>query len=182
MKNIKNYLKLLKILIILLVISGINIACSARLGPAYITGYSHAKQPPPQPIVAVPLRTMEPKLRIQAKGKLKFTLDSVFFAIDKADLLPEGHQKIVEFANSIQRYGPTSIVEINGYTDSTGAETYNQYLSEDRASTVRDALTARGIDPNILFVQGFGESNPLATNTTNEGRQQNRRVEITVIK
>lgn len=178
----KNYFQLVKLLTILL-ISGLNMACAARFGPALVTGYSPARQPSPQPIVAVPLNSgIKPILETSVESKLRFTLDSVFFEIDKANLLPAGQRKIEEFATSIQRYGPSSTVQIDGYTDNTGEETYNQHLSERRADTVRAALIAKGITHAKLFTKGFGENNPLTTNATREGRQQNRRVEITVIK
>jgi len=184
----KNYFQLVKFSILTLMISGLNMACAARLGPTYITSYNNsAKQPALQPLIAVPLKSVlvmqrSPKLEIQTTDKLRFTLDSVYFEVDKANLSPAGQLKIAEFVTTIKRYGPSSVVQLDGHTDSTGEKIYNQYLSESRAHTVRNALIARGIEPKRLIAKGFGETNPLTTNVTKNGRQQNRRVDITVIK
>ena len=178
MKN-TNCPQFIKNLIILFVISGLNIACAVRLEPAYITGLNFVGKVPQQPIIAVPF---DSNLGIQTDKGLRFTLDSVFFEVNKANLLPAGELKIDELATKIQRYGSNSIVHIEGHTDNTGQNKYNQYLSELRANTVREALMARGINQKRLNVKGFGENNPVTTNATRSGRQQNRRVEINVLK
>jgi outer membrane protein OmpA-like peptidoglycan-associated protein len=69
---------------------------------------------------------------------------------------------------------------VEGYTDSIGSDEVNQTLSEKRAGTVRDYLVQQGVDPASINATGFGKSNPVASNDTNEGRQQNRRVEIII--
>jgi outer membrane protein OmpA-like peptidoglycan-associated protein len=69
---------------------------------------------------------------------------------------------------------------VEGYTDIIGSDEVNQTLSEKRASTVRDYLVQQGLDPASITSAGFGKSNPVASNDTNEGRQQNRRVEIII--
>jgi len=66
--------------------------------------------------------------------------------------------------------------KIDGYTDSVGTDAYNLKLSDRRAKAVFDYLTSRGVDPARLKSQGFGEADPIASNETDEGRQQNRRV------
>jgi outer membrane protein OmpA-like peptidoglycan-associated protein len=71
-------------------------------------------------------------------------------------------------------------LSVEGYTDSIGSDEVNQTLSEKRASTVRDYLVQQGLDPASITSAGFGKSNPVASNDTNEGRQQNRRVEIII--
>jgi OOP family OmpA-OmpF porin len=75
---------------------------------------------------------------------------------------------------------PQANVEVVGYTDTSGAASYNQKLSEKRAQSVANALEAEGIDASRITVSGQGENNPIASNDTHEGRVQNRRVEITV--
>ncbi len=72
-------------------------------------------------------------------------------------------------------------IEIAGHTDSVGSEMYNLRLSEARANAVRDYLIQHGISPDRLIAKGYGESRPIAPNTTREGRAKNRRVEFTVI-
>ena len=73
---------------------------------------------------------------------------------------------------------PNRSVSVDGYTDSTGPEDYNQGLSERRANSVMDYLAGKGVSPSRLSAKGFGESNPIATNETREGRALNRRVEL----
>ena len=70
------------------------------------------------------------------------------------------------------------MVEVAGHTDSVGAESYNQSLSERRAKAVKSYLVERGIDADRLTVRGYGESEPVADNATKEGRAENRRVEL----
>ena len=71
-------------------------------------------------------------------------------------------------------------IEVEGHTDSVGSDEYNQKLSEQRASSVRDYLISQGLRADILTAKGFGETTPVATNDTAAGRQQNRRVELVV--
>jgi len=71
-------------------------------------------------------------------------------------------------------------VQVEGYTDSTGTSDYNQRLSEQRAMTVRDYLVGQGINLNSVTAQGFGQNDPVASNATAAGRQQNRRVQMVV--
>jgi len=156
------------ILIIVQMVGG----CAARLQPAYLTELNFAQLPKPQPIVAVPLKANSREIRM--------SLDAVLFAVNKASLLPKGKRKIVEFAKVIQQY-PSRALLIEGHTDSSGNATYNQDLSKRRATTVRDALIAQGIDSQRFSIKGYGESNPIATNATRKGRQQNRRVELVIL-
>jgi outer membrane protein OmpA-like peptidoglycan-associated protein len=71
-------------------------------------------------------------------------------------------------------------MQVEGYTDSVGSDTFNQTLSENRANSVRAYLIAQGIDPGGITAVGFGKSNPVASNDNSAGRQQNRRVEIII--
>jgi outer membrane protein OmpA-like peptidoglycan-associated protein len=73
---------------------------------------------------------------------------------------------------------PTLHVQIEGHTDSVGSDEYNQDLSERRAGVVRDYFVQQGIAANSIEARGFGKTQPIATNDTAEGRQQNRRVEL----
>ncbi|NNM28232.1 MAG: OmpA family protein, partial [Akkermansiaceae bacterium] len=74
-----------------------------------------------------------------------------------------------------------TLVNVNGHTDSDGGTSYNQDLSERRASSVAQYLTSRRVDPRRLIVRGFGESSPIASNATSSGKAQNRRVEIHIV-
>jgi len=80
----------------------------------------------------------------------------------------------------VNEFNKTTIV-VSGYTDSTGSNTYNQRLSEDRARAVTDFLTSKNVNQARFDTVGFGESNPIADNKTEQGRALNRRVEITLL-
>ncbi|WP_366949848.1 OmpA family protein [Immundisolibacter sp.] len=101
----------------------------------------------------------------------------VTFATDSAQISPAFQSTLDQVAATIVEYKDTR-VQIAGHTDSTGSESYNQQLSERRAQAVADYLASRGVDRARLSTVGYGETRPIATNETPEGRQQNRRVEI----
>ena len=77
--------------------------------------------------------------------------------------------------------GPNMVIEVGGHTDSVGSESSNQRLSDARATTVRQYLISRDLNPDVLVSKGYGESSPIATNDTREGRWKNRRIEFKVI-
>ena len=119
-----------------------------------------------------------PGVMVDADGcDLIFTLQ-IEFDFDKADIRPEYHDKIAEAAAFIKKYPETQIL-IAGHTDSMGDETYNKELSMRRAVALEAYLVEKfGAKDARLFPRGYGESRPIATNDTPEGRQQNRRVEF----
>lgn len=109
------------------------------------------------------------------------TLSSkALFAHDKSDLRAEGKAQLDELANKIKSDDRVVDVKVIGHTDSSGSEAYNQALSVRRATTVRDYLASHGVDTNLMSVSGMGESQPVADNSTKEGRAQNRRVEVSI--
>jgi outer membrane protein OmpA-like peptidoglycan-associated protein len=73
-------------------------------------------------------------------------------------------------------------VKIGGYTDDVGEEAYNLKLSQDRANSTMQALVALGVAPERMSAEGYGEQHPVADNTTEEGRQRNRRIDLRVTK
>ena len=103
----------------------------------------------------------------------------VLFDSGKATLQPGGRTKLKELANILDRY-PRTIVSITGNTDSRGSDELNDRLSKERAQAVADELIADGVNPARIATSGVGASNPVATNASPEGRQQNRRVDIVV--
>jgi outer membrane protein OmpA-like peptidoglycan-associated protein len=103
----------------------------------------------------------------------------VLFDVGSASLKPGAYAEIDRVANVLLQY-PQTTIQIAGHTDSTGSEDSNQKLSERRALSVLNALANQGVAPARMRTLGFGESQPLADNTTPEGRQLNRRVVVTI--
>lgn len=107
------------------------------------------------------------------------TFGDVLFDLNKADLKPSGLVNVNKLAEFLQE-SPDRKVIIEGYTDSSGSASYNQSLSERRANSVRIALVKMGVGPERIVAQGYGKEYPVADNTSNSGRAQNRRVEVTI--
>ncbi len=107
-------------------------------------------------------------------------LFGVNFEFDKATLTPESYPILLYAVQNLSET-PDTKIEIQGHTDNIGSDQYNLKLSERRAQTVRDYLVSKGIDPSRLTVKGYGESMPVADNSTPEGRAQNRRIEFKVL-
>jgi outer membrane protein OmpA-like peptidoglycan-associated protein len=116
--------------------------------------------------------------RETARG-LIINLSDVLFDIDKATLKPGAREKLARIAGILATY-PDLKIEIDGHTDSTGSDDYNQRLSEWRAESVSSYLSQQGVSRAIVGTVGYGKTRPVATNGTAEGRQLNRRVEIIV--
>lgn len=92
---------------------------------------------------------------------------------------PEAQVNLAELARSLKKY-PGSDLLIVGHTDNVGSESYNQSLSERRAAAASNYLVAQGVKPTRVSTRGMGELEPIATNDTPEGRQENRRVEVAI--
>ena len=122
------------------------------------------------------LRDMEAQ---QTERGLLVTLGDVLFAFNKADLSAQAAPRLDKLANFLKQF-PDRKLLIEGYTDSTGSAGYNQELSERRANSVRAALVSAGVDPLRIVAQGYGKEFPVADNSSNSGRAQNRRVEVTI--
>lgn len=121
--------------------------------------------PPPPPAAAPPM-------------KKKIVLRSVNFDFDKYNIRADA-APILDEAIKVLKAEPESVgVIAAGYTDSVGSEAYNMALSIRRAEAVRNYLVKGGISPKRIKVEGFGESNPVASNATADGRAQNRRTEL----
>jgi outer membrane protein OmpA-like peptidoglycan-associated protein len=103
----------------------------------------------------------------------------VLFPYNSADVLPAGRENLRQLATSLRNYPGTTVL-IVGHTDSSGSDEYNMGLSYRRAESARSFLAAQGIDASRVRVEGRGESEPIADNSTDAGRQQNRRVEIAI--
>jgi outer membrane protein OmpA-like peptidoglycan-associated protein len=103
----------------------------------------------------------------------------ILFATNSATLSPALIGDLQDVARSLNNY-PNTTVQVVGHTDSTGDAGFNQTLSEQRAQSVANVLISSGVAPQRVRVIGRGENQPIATNQTAEGRQQNRRVEIII--
>jgi outer membrane protein OmpA-like peptidoglycan-associated protein len=103
--------------------------------------------------------------------------NAITFAVDSTTVRPAFRSDLVQISQSLIDY-PNSIVEITGHTDSDGSTAYNQDLSERRAIAVADIIAANGVPTSRMRVFGGGEQFPVATNETEAGKAQNRRVEI----
>ena len=116
--------------------------------------------------------------RDTARG-LIVNMSDVLFDTAKYSLRPGAREKLARVAGIISGH-PGLRLEVEGHTDSVGGDDYNQQLSEHRATSVRDYLTQAGIPGNSVTARGFGKTQPVASNETTAGRQQNRRVELVV--
>jgi outer membrane protein OmpA-like peptidoglycan-associated protein len=104
---------------------------------------------------------------------------NITFATDSADIASSFYSPLNNLATSFRQYNQNSI-EIVGHTDSTGNHAYNMSLSQRRAQSVANYLTAQGVDASRLSTRGAGPDQPVASNATADGRAQNRRVEVTL--
>jgi outer membrane protein OmpA-like peptidoglycan-associated protein len=109
-------------------------------------------------------------------------LPSVNFEFDNADLTRDGRNKVDQIAQIIRRDAPNRRITVEGHAsrESAAQEAYNQRLSERRAHTVADALERNGVNGRNVSAQGLGTRAPIASNDTESGRQQNRRVEVII--
>jgi type IX secretion system PorP/SprF family membrane protein len=106
-----------------------------------------------------------------------YTLNEIYFKEDDDQLLPESKKQLDQLAGYLAK-NPSANIMVKGYTDNTGEDEYNYKLSLMRAKSVINYLVSKGISANRLDARGYGSQNPVAPNTTEEGRQKNRRVEF----
>ena len=116
--------------------------------------------------------------RDTAKG-LIVSMPDVLFAFNKYELKSEARERLAKISGIVLAY-PDLNLQIMGYTDSVGSDEYNQKLSDKRAEAVRDFLVSNGVSMNNVTAQGMGKADPVADNSTAQGRQLNRRVEMIV--
>lgn len=110
---------------------------------------------------------------------LVLTLGDVLFDFGKATLKTGGMQTVNQLGDFLNEY-PERHVLIEGFTDSIGSEAFNQTLSANRADNVKNALMSKGVRSDRIRIHGYGTQHPVASNTTEEGRRQNRRVEVVI--
>ena len=150
---------------------------AAPAAPAPAAAPASAPAPAPAP-AAAPAAAPKPGA---APVTEKITLSSdVLFDFDKAIVKPEGKTKLDDLVGKLKAVNLEVIIAI-GHTDSVGSNAYNQKLSVRRANAVKAYFVSKGIPANRIYTEGKGETSPIASNKTKEGRQKNRRVEIEVV-
>jgi OOP family OmpA-OmpF porin len=138
--------------------------------------------PPPKPAAAPPpvaKPAPPPPPPKPVTEKVTFAAD-VFFDFDKSVLKPEGKAKLDDLVGKLKTVALEVIIAI-GHTDNIGTKEYNQKLSVRRAEAVKAYLVSKGIEPNRIYTEGKGLTQPIADNRTAAGRAKNRRVEIEVV-
>jgi outer membrane protein OmpA-like peptidoglycan-associated protein len=116
--------------------------------------------------------------RDSARG-LIVNMSDVLFDTGKYTLRPQAREKLSQLSGIVLAH-PSLKLEVEGHTDSVGSDAYNMTLSQNRANAVRDFLTQKGVNSSSISSHGFGKGQPVASNDTSSGRQQNRRVELIV--
>lgn len=124
----------------------------------------------PEPAPAPKPTVMHETMSLSAKA---------LFDFDKTVIKPEGAQTLTEVANKLKSM-MLNWVRLTGHTDSMGSDSYNQELSEKRANAVKSYLVGEGVDGGKISTRGEGESSPVASNDTREGRAKNRRVDVEI--
>ena len=119
------------------------------------------------------------EVRREGEGIVILFKEKVLFGYDRSDLNTSAETNLTKLVNVLQKYPDTNI-EVIGHTDSKGTDDYNQGLSQRRASSVASYLRTQGISSSRLGTKGMGEADPVASNDTEEGRTQNRRVEFVI--
>ncbi len=104
----------------------------------------------------------------------------ITFAYDSAAVQPQFQRTLDQVASTLAEYNQTYI-DVYGHTDSTGSDAYNQTLSERRATSVADYLSSHGVQAARIGTRGYGETQPIASNDTEDGRAANRRVEVKIV-
>jgi OOP family OmpA-OmpF porin len=145
----------------------------------YLCKLAQKEEPPPAPKPPPPAPPPPPPEPEVVQERI--VLRGVNFDFDRSEIRPDA-AVILDEAASILSGKPDVQVRVEGHTDATGPEEYNQGLSERRAASVRKYLVENGIADSRLTSVGLGESNPIATNDTREGRALNRRVELQVLE
>lgn len=152
-------------------------ACEAAPAPVAAPEPEVAEPPPPPPEPAP-----EPEEKVVVKGEKIEIADKVQFETGKATLLDESKGLLDQVAKVIKDNPDIERVRVEGHTDNVGARGFNKNLSVQRARAVRAYLIEQGVEAKRLTAEGYGMDKPIASNDTEEGRYQNRRVEFTILK
>ncbi|WP_242332969.1 MULTISPECIES: OmpA family protein [unclassified Anaeromyxobacter] len=123
-----------------------------------------------------------PRVVVQPEAKKIELREKVQFEAGKATIRPESDKLIEDIANVLKEHPEIKRVQVEGHADSSGSAALNKRLSQARADAVAKAIAARGVDKARLSAKGYGPSRPIASNDTPEGREANRRVEISIVQ
>jgi outer membrane protein OmpA-like peptidoglycan-associated protein len=137
--------------------------------------------PAPEPVKEEPPPAPEPP-KAEVKDDKIDLKEKVQFEFAKAELLPQSKTLLDEVVKIMKDHPEIEKIRIEGHTDSDASDGYNLKLSNNRAASVKAYLVSKGIDGNRMESKGFGESKPIADNKTDDGKEQNRRVEIYIVK
>jgi len=149
--------------------------CDAHLlppvaaAPAPAEPAAEAPAPTPAPAEIAAIEPQREPINISEKAQFDF---------DQAVLRAEDKQRLDAAVAQMKTLPEDATIQVTGYTDSVGTEEYNQELSMRRAQAAKDYLVSNGVAENRIVLSGMGESNPIASNDTAEGRAMNRRVEV----
>lgn len=154
--------------------------CDGAIQPTVAAPVAQAPAPAPAPMAApapapaaVPAPAPEPVMAMSLQAE-------TLFDFDKSVLKPAGKAALDGLVADVSKVNVETMIAV-GHTDATGADSYNQALSIRRVEAVKAYLVSKGVPPNQIKTEGRGESQPVASNSTREGRAQNRRVEIQVV-
>jgi OOP family OmpA-OmpF porin len=156
-----------------------NCECDRALLPKERCEPPAPRVAPPAP-AAKPAPTPAPKPAPKPVTEKVTLAADVFFDFDKSVIRPEGKAKLDELVGKLKAVNLEVIIAI-GHTDNIGTKEYNQKLSVRRAEAVKAYMVSKGIEPNRIYTEGKGLTQPIADNRTAEGRAKNRRVEIEVV-
>lgn len=158
------------------------VACGGQMpfsGNIEVAGDPPPLPPPPPP---PPPPKPEPPPRVEVRDNKIEIHEKILFAKDKADILPESFGLVDEIADVFKKNPQIKKVRIKGHTDSDGADAYNLTLSDKRVKSVMKYLVDHGVEEARLEAKGYGETEPLVPNDSDENKAKNRRVEFEILK
>src|SRR3990172_6423580 len=164
----------------LLVATAVAVGCATQEQAPQPAAPAPGPKAAPAPAAVPPGPAPNPKPRPKPVAeKVPFAGD-VFFDFDKSVIKPDGKSKLDDLSSKMRGINLEVVIAI-GHADATGPDAYNQKLSVRRAEAVKAYLVSKGTEANRVYTEGKGEKQPVASNTTREGRAKNRRTEIEVI-
>jgi OOP family OmpA-OmpF porin len=163
---------------------GCSFSASASLnseGKAVLKGKDAIMVSAAQPEKVEQPKKKKKKRKAKVRGKKIEILEKVMFDYNKATIKIESHELLNDVAEVIKENPKIEKIRVEGHTDSDGSDKYNKKLSQQRADAVKEFLTKAGVPEDKLEAVGYGEENPIADNSTDEGKEKNRRVEFNIL-